>query len=298
MKTPPPLKPGDTVRIVCPSWRIDEPIDDAVRLLERWGLTVQLGKSVHLKHNQYAGTDAERAADLQHAIDDPEVKAIFAARGGYGAMRIVDRMDFRVLTEQPKWLIGFSDITVLHSHIHRNLAIESIHGQMPLNVKEGSSRSLDSLRDALFGKAWNYRYESPEKGLNGTGIGQVIGGNLALLVNLLGSDSDMDYDGKILFIEDVGEYYYSVDRMLWALKRAGKLDTLAGLLVGGFTHMKESSVAFGHSLPDIIREVSQAGRYPVAFDFPAGHQPDNCALIFGRTACLEVREQSVNLGYV
>lgn len=296
-KTPPYLKKGDKVAIVCPAWKVDNALQDAVSLLNSWGLEVVLGKTVHNSYRQYAGSDTLRAQDFQNMLDNPEIKAIFAARGGYGSVRMIDLIDFSNFIHQAKWIIGFSDVTVIHSHIHQLYGIETIHGQMPITIPDASKASLQSLKDSLFGKNPLYEYKSTHENIPGTAKGQVIGGNLALLVNVLGSISDMDYEGKILFIEDVGEYYYAIDRMLWTLKRAGKLKKLKGLLVGGFTSLKDNKIPFGMSMEDLVKEIVSEYGYPVAFDFPAGHIDNNYTLIFGREAQLTVERHEVVLAY-
>lgn len=296
-KIPPYLKPGDKVAIICPSWRIEGSIFDSIKLLESWGLEVILGKTVHLAHHQYAGDDNARAADFQEMLDDDRIKAIFAARGGYGAVRIIDQINFDPFIAQPKWIIGFSDITVIHSHIHHTCAIPTIHGQMPLTIPDGTKKSLESLRKALFGEPVHYDYKTKAPNKSGYAEALVIGGNLALLVNLLGSASDMDYNGKILFLEEVGEYYYAVDRMLWTLKRAGKLAGLKGLLIGGFTSLQEKKIKFGKDIKDLILELTASYNYPVAFNFPAGHIDDNRSLFLGKTAQLKVDQDRVHLSY-
>ncbi|WP_134088091.1 LD-carboxypeptidase [Olivibacter sp. XZL3] len=297
-KTPPYLKKGDKVGIVCPAWKVDTDLHDAVRLLTAWGLEVVLGKTVQSSDRQYAGSDELRAEDFQRMLDNDEIKAVFAARGGYGCVRMIDRVNFAHFALAPKWIIGFSDVTVIHSHIHRNYGIPTIHGQMPITIPDATKESLLSLKETLFGKNPLYEYTSTHKNILGETEGIVIGGNLALLINVLGSISDMDYDGKILFIEDVGEFYYAIDRMLWTLKRAGKLKNLKGLLVGGFTNLKDNKVPFGISIEELVLEVVGEYGYPVAFDFPAGHIDNNYSLIFGREAHLTVREHQVRFAYV
>ncbi|HEY0896616.1 MAG TPA: LD-carboxypeptidase, partial [Sphingobacteriaceae bacterium] len=225
---PLPLKKGDTVAITCPAKKLPKDITDAVNLLESWGLRVLLGETVNASYHQFAGDDGLRTRDLQRFLDDPSVKAVFAARGGYGTIRIIDSLDFTAFARDPKWLIGFSDITVLHSHIFANFQIETIHGQMPINIPDGTKPSLETLRKVLFGEPVSYSYESVQENRSGEARGELIGGNLTLLVMMAGSASEMDYSGKILFIEDVGEYLYSVDRMMWNLKRAGILAGLKG----------------------------------------------------------------------
>lgn len=296
-KTPPYLKKGDLVGIVCPAWKVDDGLDDAVALLRSWGLEVALGKTVHSSYRQYAGSDELRAQDFQDMLDNDKVRAIFAARGGYGCVRMIDRVNFSRFAENPKWIVGFSDVTVIHSHVHQLTGVATLHGQMPITIPDATKASLNSLRDTLFGKKPAYKYQSIAKGNSGEGYGEVIGGNLALLVNILGSVSDMNYHGKILFIEDVGEYYYAIDRMLWTLKRAGKLANLSGLLIGGFTSLKDNKVPFGLSIEDLVRELVDEYGYPVAFDFPAGHIDNNFTLILGKEAQLRVEERQVRLVY-
>lgn len=297
MKRPPFLRQGDKVAIVCPAGRVDHAMDDAVALLRSWGLEVQLGKTVGTHFYQFAATDGERARDFQVALDDDSVRAVFAARGGYGTVRMVDLLDFSEFMEYPKWVIGFSDITVLHSHIHQFCAVQTIHGQMPLTIPDGTKKSLQSLRQTLFGESVAYEVAPDERNRLGEAQGKLIGGNLALLVSVLGSVSDMDYDGKILFVEDVGEYYYAVDRMFWALKRAGRLAKLKGLIIGGFTSLKDNETPFGFSVPEIVMEVVQEYDYPVVFDFPAGHIDNNYSLILGENVYLNVGMEKVVLKF-
>lgn len=294
---PQPLKKGDTVAITCPAKKLPKDINEGVQLLESWGLNVLIGDTVGASHNQFAGSDELRTADFQRFLDDKSVKAIFAARGGYGTIRIIDSLDFSEFRNHPKWIIGFSDITVLHSHIFSNYGVETIHGQMPMNVPDGTKPSLETLRKALFGEPITYNYESTFPNRAGSAQGTLIGGNLTLLVMMANSVSDMDYSDKILFIEDVGEYLYSVDRMMWNLKRAGKLKSLKGLIVGGFTELKDNDIPFGQSAEEIIRDAVKEYDYPVCFNFPAGHISDNQALIFGKTVNLSVNNQRVTLSY-
>lgn len=296
-KVPLFLKPGDKVAITCPAKKLPRDIGDAVKLLESWGLIVILGETVDASWHQFAGTDELRTSDFQHFLNDPSIKAIFAARGGYGTIRIIDSLDFTGFTKEPKWIIGFSDITVLHSHIQALFNIESIHGQMPLTVRDGTELSLETLRKALFNEPIEYQYESLYKNRSGDANGLLIGGNLSLLVMMNGSVSEQDYSGKILFIEDVGEYLYSIDRLLWNLKRAGKLNNLQGLIVGAFTEIKDNDIPFGFTVEQIIMEHVKEFDYPVCFNFPAGHITDNRALIFGRKANLKVNNQQVFLSY-
>lgn len=297
-RVPAYLQPGDKVAIVCPASFIRGNIDVGIRTLEGWGLEVVVGQTVSTAYHQFAGDDSLRAADLQWALDDPSIKAVFAARGGYGCVRIIDQIDFSTFEKQPKWLVGFSDITVLHSHIQRNYKIATIHGQMPKSFESGTEASLDTLRKALFGDNMDFTYtQSAFPNRPGEATGKLIGGNLAILLSILGSDSDPKYSNKILFIEDVGEAYYAVDRMLWALKRAGKLRKLKGLIVGGFSSMKDNDPAFGQSVEEIVWDKVKEYDFPVAFGYPAGHIDDNHALILGRKVTLTTTTESVSLQF-
>jgi muramoyltetrapeptide carboxypeptidase len=295
---PPYLKKGDKVAITCPAKKLPSPMTDAIKLLQSWGLEVILGKTVDASYHQFAGDDELRTKDLQRFLDDDSIKAIFAARGGYGTMRIIDHIDFTNFAKNLKWIIGFSDITVLHAHIYNNYDIQSIHGQMPINIPDASAKSLETLRKALFGE--ELTYEVKHNPLNRTGecSGVLIGGNLSLLVAISGSASDMDYSGKVLFIEDVGEYLYSTDRLLRTLDRACKLKNLAGLIVGGFTGVKDNDIPFGQTVPEIVLAVVKKYNYPVCFDFPAGHIPDNRSLIFGRLVFLSVDARQSTIKYL
>ncbi|MXV13991.1 S66 peptidase family protein [Hufsiella ginkgonis] len=296
MILPPYLKPGDKVAITCPAKKLPGDIKDAVQLLESWGLEVVLGETVTASWHQFAGTDEQRRADLQRFMDDASVSAIIAARGGYGTIRIVDHLDFIKFVRRPKWIVGFSDITVLHSHLQARFGIASVHGQMPLTVPDSTKPSLESLRKALFGENVGYEYTSSHPNRGGSASAELTGGNLTLLMVLNGSVSEVDFTGKILFLEDVGEQLYSVDRMLYHLDRAGKLSGLAGLIVGGFTSLKDDvNVPFGQTAEEIIAAIVEKYDYPVCFNFPAGHIDDNRALVLGKTAHLTVTGQEVKL---
>ncbi len=298
MKTPPYLKKGDTVAITCPAKKLPRDIDDAVKLLESWGLKVLLGETVHAGYHQYAGNDQLRYKDFQRFLNDRDVKAIFAARGGYGTIRIIDDINFSGFAENPKWIIGFSDITVLHSHIYALYQVQTIHGQMPLTIPDGTKTSLETLRKALFNEPFDYQYESIADNKPGKSSGILIGGNLTLLIAMMGSVSDVDYRDKILFLEDVGEYLYSIDRMMWILKRSGKLSQIKGLIIGGFTELKDNDVPFGKTVVKIIKEHVSDYTYPVCFDFPAGHIDNNQALILGKTVNLEASLHKIHLTYL
>jgi muramoyltetrapeptide carboxypeptidase len=293
--TPPYLQKGDRVAIVCPAKKLPQPMDDAIALLQSWGLEVILGETVTASYYQFAGDDTLRAHDLQSFINDDSIKAIFAARGGYGTVRIIDQVDFSKLATHPKWIIGFSDITVLHAHLFTNFNLQTIHGQMPINIPDASAPSLETLRKALFGQELHYEIEPHALNRTGQSEGILIGGNLAILLSLSGSVSDYHYDGKILFIEDVGEYLYAIDRMMYTLKRAGKLKNLAGLIVGGFTDLKDNDIPFGQTAQEIIRAAVEEYDYPVCFGFPAGHVRDNQALVMGRLCAVTFSTMQVSI---
>ncbi|MFD0862858.1 LD-carboxypeptidase [Sungkyunkwania multivorans] len=295
MKAPTYLRTKDTVGIISTARKISmEEITPAIHLLNSWELTYKIGQSIGVEDHQYAGSDKERAIDLQRMLDDPEVKAIWCARGGYGTVRILDLINFSKFLEQPKWIIGYSDITVLHSHL-QNFGVETLHATMPINVGKNTKEAIQSLKKALFGR--EFKIEIPPSELNrpGTCEGVLVGGNLSILYSLLGSPSAIDTKGKILFIEDLDEYLYHTDRMMMNLKRNGYLDQLAGLVVGGFTDMKDNTIPFGKNAHQIILDAVKEFGYPVCFNFPAGHLDDNRALRFGKKYMLKVKENRVVL---
>ncbi|SIT94252.1 S66 peptidase family protein [Pontibacter indicus] len=292
-----PLQPGDKIAIIATARLISrEEIAAAIDILQSWGLEVEVGPTVGAQYGVFAGEDALRLQDLQQALDRPDIKAIICARGGYGTTRILDQVDFSKFQQHPKWIVGFSDITSLLCHIH-SLGIESVHGIMPLLFPTGTVAALDSLRRVLFGEELSYSTASHAFNRTGIAEGQLIGGNLALLHNVSGTSSDFNTKGKILFLEDVDEYLYSIDRMMVHLDRAGKLKDLAGLIVGHFSDMKDNAIPFGKDAYEIIAEHSGKYSYPVCYGFPTGHEPDNLALVCGRTARLEVAENGVRLEY-
>lgn len=299
MKIPEFLKPGDKVAIVCPASYIKGNIAVAIEALSSWGLTVEVGESVSSRFHRFAGTDELRRQDLQTALDNPEIKAVFAARGGYGTVRIIDQLDFQTFKKSPKWLIGFSDITVLHSHLHHQVGVCSIHGQMPKSFDDSTEDAIASLKRALFGEEVGFIYcQDHFPNRSGKGQGRLIGGNLAILHSILASRSDGPYDNKILFIEDVGEQLYNIDRMLWTLKRANKLDKLQGLIVGGFTSLKDGDPSFGQRFEEIIMDKVAEYDFPVCFDFPAGHIENNHSLLFGKELELHVKNEETSLKYL
>jgi len=299
IKQPPYLTIGDKIAIVCPAKKLKAPIDKAIALLESWGLEVVTGETVNASYNQFAGTDELRTADLQFFLNDPTIKAVIAGRGGYGTIRLIDNIDFTLFNESPKWLVGFSDITILLSHTLAALNTQSIHGQMPGTFHDASPESLETLRKALFGEELVYTYiNDSNRNRRGESEGIVIGGNLSLLVALEGSVSAMDYSDKILFLEDVGEYEYSIDRMMRQLQRNGKLSKLKGLVVGAFNEIKTEDIPFGQTPEEIIWELVKEYDYPVCFNFPSGHIDDNRALIIGRKASLKIEDHQTTLLYM
>jgi muramoyltetrapeptide carboxypeptidase len=298
MITPPYLKSGDSIGIVATARKINpQELEPAMKKFSEWGLRVVLGKNIYETCDQYAGNDEQRLHDLQQMLDDENIKAIIIARGGYGTVRIIDKIDFSKFIKNPKWIVGYSDVTVLHLHIHSNHGIETIHATMPLNFPLGGkdNNALITLKKTLFGEKIEYQIEKNELNKIGKAEGIIIGGNLSLLYALAGTPSDINTSGKILFIEDLDEYLYHIDRMMLQLKRSGKLKNLAGLVVGGMTEMKDNSIPFGKTAYEIIAEAVAEYNYPVAFDFPAGHIEDNRALIMGRKIMLEVSWETTSL---
>lgn len=295
---PPYLKKGDLIGITSPAGYItNEEILPAVRIMEGWGYRIRLGNTIGKRDGTFGGTDAERLADLQQLLNDREIKAIMCARGGYGSVRIVDGLQWNVFREHPKWVIGFSDITVLHSHLQRNLGIASIHSKMcnsfpdPWEKADNVQKeTIESIRKALSGETMQYSIAANANNRNGVATGILTGGNLKTLETLAGSASDIHTNNKILFVEDTGEYLYSIDRMFWNLLRTGKLDRLAGLIIGGFkVKQDDPGEEFGKNLQQIVLEKVKKYNYPVCFDFPVGHQRDNFALKCGVTHRLTVQ---------
>lgn len=299
IRIPPYLQKGDMIGLVCPAGYMPlEKVETCIQTLEEWGYRVRLGASVGGdSDNYFSGTDDERLDDLQKMLNDEEVKAILCARGGYGASRIIDRIRFKKFKEHPKWIIGFSDVTVFHSHIYTRYRISTLHAPMAAAFNDGGAESeyVLSLKNALEGGKLKYQCETNEFNRTGECIGDLVGGNLALLAHLTGTDSDIKTKGRILFIEDVGEYLYNVDRMLLQMKRSGKLSKLAGLVVGDFTDMKDTDRPFGKTVYRIIRDAVDEYDYPVCFGFPVSHGKENVALKVGVGYKLKVGKNKVLL---
>lgn len=297
MIQPPYLQKGDTVGIICTarSFSSDAAIP-AVQLLQSWGLLVEFGATIDVNVNQLGGTDTQRADDLQRMIDNPTIKAIWIARGGYGTVRIIDLIDFSNFMKHPKWIIGFSDITVLHNHIH-NLGVATLHAIMPYSVPKALETAKETLKRALFNE--DYQIETPSNPSNksGSAEGILVGGNLSIMYSLLGSKSSINTNGKILYLEDLDEYLYHIDRMFYNLKRNGYFDGLKGLVIGGMTDMHDNQIPFGYDVKQIVLDLCKEYHFPICFDFPAGHIPDNRALKLGTTVSLHVTEQLTVLKY-
>jgi muramoyltetrapeptide carboxypeptidase len=299
MIVPPYLKKGDAIGITCASsYLASENVDACIQTLQDWGFEVMVGKTVggHSK-NYFSAVDADKITELQAMLDSADIKAILFGRGGYGMGRIIDKLSFKKFKKNPKWLIGFSDITVLHCHLQNKFNIASIHGPMAIgfNKEKSSEQSIKALQQVITGKKINHQCASHEFNSLGKATGTLVGGNLALLCNVIGTPSDFKTKDKILFIEDVGEYKYSIDRMFYQLKRSGKLHQLAGLIIGGFTDIKDTERPFGKSVEQIIKDIIQEYDYPVCFQFPISHGKDNLSVKVGCSYALNVTQSKTTL---
>lgn len=295
MIIPPSLKKNDEVAIVATARKVTrEELKPAINVLNSWGLKPVIGDSIGLENHQFAGTDEERATDFQQQLDNPNIKAIWCARGGYGTVRILDKLDFSTFQKNPKWIIGYSDVTALHAHLQK-LGFASLHAQMCLQIEEKLVETVKSLKRALFGEGLNYECERSPLNRNGNATGELIGGNLSVLYSLCGSPSSLDTTGKILFLEDLDEYLYHIDRMMQNLKRNGWFENLAGLVVGGMNDMSDNTIPFGKTAKKIIAETVEEYDFPAAFRFPAGHLKDNRALVFGESVELNVADEKTHL---
>lgn len=299
MKIPSYLKKGDTIALTCPAgYMPKEKAQICITTLQQWGYEVMLGKTLGSKSKTYfSGTDEERLHEFQAMLDEPTVKAILCARGGYGVGKIIEQLDFTKFAKNPKWIIGYSDITVLHAHINRNYKIATLHAPMAAAFTSGGTKNkyIQSLKDALQGKKANYTCKPHKYNKTGTASGQLVGGNLALLAHLVGTSSDIKTKNKILFLEDIGEQLYNVDRMLTQLKRSKKLDALAGLILGGFTDLNDTDRPFGKNIYEIIQAQLQEYTYPVCYNFPVSHETENVALKVGAAYKLTVAAKEIRL---
>lgn len=295
MIQPPFLKPNDTVYITAPAKAIEESsVLAAKKTLEAWGLNVRIAPHCLGRHHYFSGSDEERLADFQEGLDDPSIKAILCARGGYGCVRLVESLNWDAFKKHPKWIIGFSDVTVFHQKIH-HLGIESIHGIMPLGFTEGSDAAKETLKKSLFGTPFTLEAPYTSENITGTIVGELVGGNMAIVTSLLGTSLSYSFNNKILVLEDIGEHVYKIDRMLYSLKLSGAFNQIKGLVLGGFTDMEDTDVPFGKTIKELILEQVQDLGIPVAFDLPLGHISDNQALVFGRTAKLKVSDTKTTL---
>ena len=296
------LKIGDTISIIAPSGVLkdyEQYMEKSISLMESWGLNVVLGSTIYESYGHFSSTDINREKDFQNAIDDNKIKAIWCARGGYGAMRIIDNINYDNLLKNPKWVIGYSDITAIHNDIH-NLGVESLHGVMCKSLEDISvdDDSINKLKDILFEEGeLKYIIEGNEYNIIGEASGKLVGGNLTLLQSLLQSKSSIDTTNKIIFIEDVGEYLYHIDRMLHSLKRADYFSKCSGLIVGDFTDIKKNETKFGKNLYEIINEIVEDYNIPVMYGFPAGHGEKNLPLIFGRNVQINVSENKSEIRF-
>ncbi len=299
IRIPQYLQHRDTIGIVCPAAYMPwEKVQTSINTFKDWGYQIRIGETLSSdSKNYFSSIDEERLNDIQRMLDDNEVKAIFCARGGYGIGRIIEQINFKKFEQNPKWVIGFSDVTVLHSHIYSNFKISTLHAPMASAFNDDGYKDafVLSLKNALEGKKLKYQCPVHQFNKVGQAVGDLVGGNLSLLAHLIGSSSDIKTRGKILFLEDVGEYIYHIDRMFYQLKRSGKLDKLAGLIIGGFSDIKDTERPFGKTVYEIIRDIVEEYDYPVCFNFPVSHEKENYALKVGAGYKLKVGKKRVTL---
>lgn len=292
----PNLKFGDIIALVSTARKVSkEELNFAINILESWGLKTVFGKNLFEEEHQFSGSVEQRRQDLQEAIDDENVKAILFVRGGYGSIQVVDYVDWSGFQRNSKCIIGFSDITVFHSHIHQNFGAPTLHAAMPITFPKNTESSLENLRKILFGEKIPYQIETHSLNRIGKANAEIVGGNLSIIYSLLGSNSQVNTDGKILFIEDLDEYLYHIDRMMQALKRSGMLKNLTGLIIGGMNDMNDNTIPFGKTAEEIISEVVSEYDFPVAFGFPAGHIDDNNPIVFGEKVKFEVTKKNTTV---
>nr|WP_294997188.1 LD-carboxypeptidase [uncultured Sediminibacterium sp.] len=297
-KIPDYLSKGDTIGIVCPSGFMQaDKATTCIRVLKEWGYKVKVGKTLGNQFHYFAGTDEERRQDLQEMLDNPEIKAILCGRGGYGMSRIIDSLNFTKFRKSPKWIIGYSDITLLHAHLYTKFNIASFHSPMAAAFNDGeyANEYIQTLRKGLKGNRFSYKSSGHSFNRPGKASGELIGGNLSLVAHMIGSASAYQTKGKILFLEDVGEYIYNIDRMLIQLERSGMFNQLAGLIIGGFTEMKDTLVPFGATVEEIIQERIAKYSFPVCFGFPVSHATENYPLKVGVKHELVVGNKVVTL---
>ena len=298
MKRPNNLEKGDLIYIVSPAKSMDQaPIHSAKQLIESWGFRVECAPHTLGEHNYFSGKDEDRKADFQLAIDHQEAKAILCARGGYGCVRIVDELNWSNFERYPKWLIGFSDITVMH-HRSQRLDVMSMHATMPLNFEINSKQALETFRAALFGESFSIEVTASSLNKTGTALGRLVGGNLSIIYSLLGTSDAYNFKNSVLFIEDLSEQLYHIDRMLFTLKKAGVFDEINGLVIGGMTGLKDTNPSFGMTYEESILEKVKDDNFPICFNFPTGHIKDNRAMIIGAMVELEVNDQGAMLHYI
>jgi muramoyltetrapeptide carboxypeptidase len=298
MTTPANLQKGDTVAILATARKnVDNNLKPAIDLLNSWGLEVVIGKTIGLDNNQLAGTDEQRAADFQEQLDNPNIKAIWCVKGGYGTVRIIDLLDFTKFKQHPKWIVGFSDITVLHNHLN-TMGFKTLHAVMPITVPRATKEAIETLRLSLFGTSLDYEITTAPMNKLGKASGELVGGNLSILYSLLGSPSAIDCHDKILFIEDLDEYLYHIDRMMMNLKRNGCLESLKGIVVGSMTKMKDNDIPWGKNALQIVEDITKNYNIPIIYNFPAGHIQDNRALILGSTVTMEVTPSKSSLTFI